>query len=173
MFGKGKRMDYLQSYQLDIMLVLTGILVLLLFFSIAIRNLSNAHRLSFVALIASATLLLLADRYAYIYRGDESELGFWMVRICNFLTYAMTVAVIFFYNYLLKSMISDNIGTKTVPVLLRVVDVFCIIQILLLVISQFNGLFYSFDETNRYQRSPYGFISFILNSILAYYYIVI
>ena len=161
MFGKGKRMDYLQSYQRDIMLVLTGILVLLLFFSIAIRNLSNAHRWGFVALIASATLLLLADRYAYIYRGDESELGFWMVRICNFLTYAMTVAVIFFYNYLLKSMISDSIGTKTVPVLLRVVDVFCIIQILLLVISQFNGLFYSFDETNRYQRSPYGFISFI------------
>ena len=153
-------MDYLQSYQLDIMLVLTGILVLLLFFSIAIRNLSNTHRFGFVALIASATLLLLADRYAYIYRGDESELGFWMVRICNFLTYAMTIAVIFFYNHLLKSMISEN--TKEVPVLLRVVDGCCAGQLLLLVISQFTGLFYSFDETNHYQRSPYGFISFIL-----------
>ena len=35
----------------------------------------------------SAMFLLIADRRAYIYRGDVSTLGWWMVRISNFLAF--------------------------------------------------------------------------------------
>ena len=36
----------------------------------------------------SAMFLLIADRRAYIFRGDTSALGWWMVRISNFLVFS-------------------------------------------------------------------------------------
>ena len=33
----------------------------------------------------SAAILMLCDRFAYIYNGNCTSLGYWMVRICNFL----------------------------------------------------------------------------------------
>ena len=158
-------MDFLRTYQLDIMLVLTGILLLLLFFSIAVSNLSTKSRFAFIMLIACTSVLLLADRYAYIFRGDLSELAFWMVRICNFLTFLSTIAIVFFYNMLLKGMVgrvSEKAGT---PVLLRIVDLCCIVQTTLIIISQFTGLFYTFDENNRYQRAPLSAFGFALPMI--------
>ncbi len=153
-------MDFLRSYQLDIMLALTGILALILFISIVVVNISARSRMAFILLVASATVLLIADRYAYIFRGDQSTLGYWMVRICNFTTFLMTVAVIFFYNTLLKSMISSMTGEK-VPSVLRLVDCFCGIQVIMLIVSQFTGLLYRFDSSNYYQRSPYNFLWYI------------
>ena len=155
-------MDFLRSYQLDIMLVLTGILVLLLLFSITIRNLSVRNRFTFIMIIGSATLLLLADRYAYIFRGDESTLGLWMVRISNFVSFLMAVSIVFFYNALLKEMIRGMLKKEKVPKLLYVVDVFCGIHTILIVVTQFTGLLYFFDEANRYQRSSLSFIGYIM-----------
>lgn len=155
-------MDFLRMNQLDIMLVLTGILTLLLFFSIAVSNLSAKSRPSFILIIASTTMLLLADRYAYIYRGDPSELGFWMVRICNFLTFFATISVVFFYNALLKGMVGVVSGQKKAPTFLRIVDICCIIQVVLIIVSQFTGLIYTFDEMNQYQRAPLSVVSFVL-----------
>ena len=43
----------------------------------------------------SAMFLLIADRRAYIYRGDPSTKGWWMVRISNFLVFFLTLAVIY------------------------------------------------------------------------------
>ena len=144
------------------MLVLTGILILLLFFSITIKNLSVKNRSTFIMFNASATLLLLADRYAYIFRGDPSELGFWMVRICNFLTFLMTITVVFFYNALLKSMIGEVSDDKKVPMLLHLVDICCGIHVLLVIVSQFTGLLYTFDASNTYQRSTLSFLGYIM-----------
>lgn len=155
-------MDFLRSYQLDIMLVLTGILVLLLFFSVTVKNLSVRNRFTFAMIITSATLLLLADRYAYVFRGDESTLGFWMVRISNFTSFLMAISVVFFYNALLKEMIRGVSKKEKAPMLLYLVDLFCGIHTVLIVVTQFTGLLYFFDSANRYQRSSLSFIGYIL-----------
>lgn len=155
-------MDLLRDYQLDIMLILTGICVLLLFFSVAIKNLSIRNRPAFILLILSATLLLVADRYAYVFRGDTSELGYWMVRICNFCNFFSALGVVFFYNMLLKKTIGWDSGDKWTYIPLRLVDIICGIDLVLLIISQFTGLYYTFDSMNRYQRSTYSVISYAL-----------
>ena len=39
--------------------------------------------------------------------------------------------------------------------------------VLLLIVSQFTGLYYSFDKTNTYYRGPGNIISFLLPGIIA------
>lgn len=169
-------LEFLQTYQLDFMLILIGICCLLLFFSIIIKNLSPRHRSAFILLIFSAALLLLSDRYAYIFRGNTSELGYWMVRITNFVTFFSTISVVFFYNLLLSAMIKEaDGGEKKTPLELRIVFILCIAHVGLLIISQFTGLFYTFDETNHYQREPLIALSYIapLGSTLLQFSVVL
>ncbi|MEE3466800.1 MAG: HD-GYP domain-containing protein [Eubacterium sp.] len=155
-------MDYMQSYQLDIMLVLTGICGLMLFFSVMIRNLSSVSRTAFILINANATILLIADRFAYLYRGDPSTVGYWMVRITNFLTFFCIIGILFFYNMLIKHMLVEGGIVPERPKRLVAADFLMIADAFMLVVSQFTGLYYTFDETNHYQRAPLNFISFII-----------
>lgn len=153
----------LQSYQLDFMLILSGICVLLLIFSILVKNLTTRHRPAFILLILSATVLIISDRFAYIYRGDVSTTGFWMVRICNFLTFLCIIMILLFYNLLLAAMIVETDEQRTkAPLGLKIVSILCSIGIILLIVSQFTGLYYTFDEFNRYQRSSLNIVSFVI-----------
>ena len=155
-------MDALRAFQLDFMLILTGICGLILFLSISIKNLSTKSRTTFIMVNFCATILILADRFAYIYRGDQSEVGFWMVRITNFLTYLMIITVLYYYTKLIKNiLIEGGMVTKRIKRML-VIDICCGVDVLLLVVSQFFGLLYTFDELNQYQRSPLNWISYIL-----------
>ncbi len=147
-------MDFLRTYQLDFMLILSGICGILLFFSLIIKNLSSNARSAFIMLMASATILLVSDRYAYIFRGDVSSVGFWMVRICNFLVFVATICNVIFYSLLLKAMITDSDSKKKkIPLELKLTGIVCFIHLGLIIVSQFTGLFYTFDESNRYQRT--------------------
>lgn len=100
--------DFLREHQLDLMLVLAGIC-----FAVTICGLvSKTTRIKKVSLLIMgifATLLMIADRYAYIYRGDESDLGYHMVRICNFVTFLCPLMIIHSFNRYL----TDFIKTKT------------------------------------------------------------
>ena len=63
--------EYLQNHQLNIMLVLIGITGMLIFFTLISKALSGKRRLSMIGLELSVLLLLISDRYAYIFRGDD------------------------------------------------------------------------------------------------------
>ncbi|MBR6891192.1 MAG: diguanylate cyclase, partial [Clostridia bacterium] len=78
-------LDFLKTHQLNIMLFMSGICGILAVLTLMTKTLSSRRRRILALLEAAAMLLLIADRYAYIYRGDPSTLGFWMVRISNFL----------------------------------------------------------------------------------------
>ena len=155
-------MEFLRTYQLELMLILTGICGLILFFSVTIKNLSSRSRFAFIMLNASAMLLILADRYAYIFRGDESSLGFWMVRITNFTTFTCTIGLMFFYNSILESLLAELGDVKKKILRLKLNKIFCAIAELLIIVSQFTGLYYTFDATNHYQRSSLNWISYVL-----------
>ena len=88
--GKREVMDmleFLKAHQLDIMLFMSGICFILVILTLFTGTLSRKRRRILASLEAAAMFLLLADRFAYIYRGDPSVLGFWMVRISNFLVF--------------------------------------------------------------------------------------
>ena len=81
-------MKLLANYQLDFMLVLSGmcvILILLLLFTGAIKR---RRRFILILLVFNALMLISFDRMAYIYSGDVSTLGYVMVRVSNFVVFS-------------------------------------------------------------------------------------
>ena len=68
--------QYLQELQLNIMLILIGIVGMLIFFTCISKSLSGKRKLSMLGLELSVFLLLISDRFAYIYRGDPSVTGY-------------------------------------------------------------------------------------------------
>ncbi len=89
-----KMFEFLKAHQLNAMLFMSGICAVLTILTFLTTTLSPKRKRIIAVLELAAMVLLLADRFAYIYRGNVSELGFWMVRICNFLVYFNTLFIL-------------------------------------------------------------------------------
>lgn len=109
--------------------------------------------------------LLLCDAMAYFYRGNTSNLGYYMVRLSNFFVFILNYIVAFFFcfytcEFIKQSRLSLSIilhpekaRKNGIPVQLFIVFFLCLIGITLTIISQFTGLFYYFDQKNIYHRN--------------------
>ena len=159
-------MEFLKQHQLDIMLVLSGICGIIAIFVLVTRTITKMRKLSLVLMEVGSMMLLIADRYAYIYRGDTSSLGYWMVRISNFFVYFMLIFVINAFNFFLVDVYRNEGNLKKTPLRLRITEILSVLGALLVVVSQFTDLFYYFDEQNLYQRSPLFFVCYIIPLII-------
>ena len=155
-------MDILKQYQADIMLILSSICGVMLLLVYLTNTISEKRKLALMQIEFSAMLLMISDRRAYIYRGDTSTLGWWMVRISNFLVFFLTLVVIYSFNLYMIDLYTHDGGLKTVPKRLKAVKVLALVGMVMVVLSQFNGFYYSFDEMNRYQRAPGFIVSYII-----------
>ena len=150
-------LEFIAKHQLNAMLVLSGICAVLAIFVLFIKTMSTHRKAILIIMDISAGLLLVFDRYAYIFRGDVSELGFVMVRVSNFLVFFLTLLCILMFNEFLADLYSKDVKLGKAPIPLRIVKIITIIGMLLLAVSQFTGLYYTFDELNQYQRNPSTF----------------
>ena len=112
-------MDFLRAHQLNIMLVLIGICGITAFFVYITGTLSKKRKMALMLVEIYSTILLISDRFAYIYRGDTSRLGYWMVRISNFLVFFMTLAVVHAINLYMIDLMKNEAGLKKVPFRLK------------------------------------------------------
>ena len=157
-------MEILQNIQLNVMLVLSGVC-----FALAVCGLISDttkrknHFLFFMDI--SAALLMISDRYAYIFRGDGSPVGFWMVRLCNFLVFFLTLSVIFCFNGYVRELCKSNPDISHYRRRLKVNEYLLMIGVVLLVVSQFTGLYYTFDASNFYQRADGYMICYLIPMI--------
>lgn len=150
-------MELLKSYQPDIMLVLSGICGMTALFVYMTDSISKSRKITLMILELSAMFLMIADRHAYIWRGNPSSMGWWMVRISNFLVFFLTLVVIYLFNMYLIDLFTHEGKLSCAPKRLKITKVLILVGIVLVVISQFTGFYYTFDELNRYQREP-GYI---------------
>ncbi|MBP5197744.1 MAG: HD-GYP domain-containing protein [Lachnospiraceae bacterium] len=150
-------MQFIQTHQLNIMLVLSGICGMLALLSLLTESLTKKRRIALFLLGTGSMILLLADRCAYIFRGDTSNLGFIMVRLSNFLVFFLLLFVLFSYSLYLEDVLSVEAGVKDAPKLLLFSKICILIAVVMLVISQFGDFYYYFDENNIYHRAN-GFI---------------
>ncbi len=103
---------------------------------------------------------MLAEMFAYIYRGNETTVGYWMVRVCNFMNYFLIYSIMialnkFFYAFI---DIKDSLNKKVE----KTVYLLSYVGMLLLLVSQFTHIYYYFDEHNRYVRGPLFMLSFVM-----------
>ena len=125
----------------------------------------NNSRRSLIMLQIITGFLLIFDALAYIFRGNGGQIGFYMVRVSNFMVFSLNyVTAFFFCFYSVEFIKSDFLDFKIlrsprssvkngIPVPLYIVFYICLVGIILTIVSQFTNLFYYFDEGNFYHRS--------------------
>ncbi len=161
-------MDFFKTHQLNIMLFLSGICFVLAILTLTTKALPPKRRRILALLETAAMILLLSDRYAYIYRGDPSTLGYWMVRISNFLVYFMTLYISHALTLYLIELLRNEGKLKVVPKRLWVAEGLFAAGMLLLIVSQFTGLYYTFDAANTYQRAPANILCYVAPFLITF-----
>ncbi len=129
------------------------------------HQLKQNGRRSLIFIEIFTGFLLLSDGLAYYFRGNTSELGYYMVRFSNFFVYICNFSVSFFFCFYVCEFIKQTRLSLTlilnpkasvkegIPVQLFIVLFLCLTGICIIIISQFTNLFYYFDENNLYHRN--------------------
>ncbi len=154
-------MQFLKDHQLNVMLFMSGICFVLAVLTLITKSLSPRRRRILALLEIASMILLLSDRFAYMYRGDPSERGYWMVRVSNFLVYLMTLYISHALTLYLIDLFGSEGKLPFIPKRLYACEVIFAIGLVLLVISAFTGLYYTFDAQNNYERSPANILCYI------------
>lgn len=110
----------------------------------------------FVAVFLCLLVDLLSNISGQIFRGASGTFGYYAVRLSNFCE--------FFFGYLLTFLVTRYLlycvdRKREKKVLRRGVDLYFVLQILLLCISQFNHMYYGFDASNVYHRGELFWLS--------------
>ncbi|MCR4807151.1 MAG: HD domain-containing protein [Lachnospiraceae bacterium] len=154
--------EFLTRYQLDIMQTLSGVCGIMAVLLVVTRALSRRRRQILILMELSAMFLLIFDRLAYIYSGDMSRTGHIMVRVSNFMVFFITSEIVLAFNLYLTDLLVTEGGIKEIPRRLNIVNVLASIGMLLVVVSQFTGIIYYFDENNVYHRAPLFIVCYII-----------
>ena len=171
-------LELLQKYQLNIMFSLTTICAMLTLFIFITKTLAPYRKRILMLIELCAMFLLIFDRFSYFFRGNTSDFGFWMVRISNFCVFLLTIGVIFVFTLYLIDVFCIEGSFSKPPLRLKISCILCVIAAVMLIISQFTGLYYTFDEFNQYQRSDYFAVCYLfpliilildLSAIIEYY----
>ncbi|MBQ7077301.1 MAG: diguanylate cyclase [Lachnospiraceae bacterium] len=159
-------LEFLAAHQLNLMLALSGICGTIAIFVIVTHALPYRRKKSLIGLEITAMLLLSFDRLAYIYSGDLTRTGYIMVRLTNFMVFSLTLMISLFVNFYLSDLLLNEGGLEKLPGRMPVINYLCAAGVLLIVISQFTGWYYYFDEFNKYQRGPLFIVCYVFPTVV-------
>ena len=143
------------------MLFMCGMCGILTVMTLVTESLPRGTKIIVALMEVSAMLLLLFDRFAYIYRGDVSETGYFMVRLSNGMTYLLSLTIPFLVTRYLADMIKRDPRFSRIPKTLRAADIIFAVGILFIIIAVFTSLYYTFDSMNHYQRARFNALSYV------------
>ncbi len=121
---------------------------------------SNRHEklnAIFICLFATNTLVLLSDAVAWGVKGHTALWSFYGVRIANFCVYMFGYLILWIFTEYLITFLSMK--TKIPAGTRRISGGICIVAVILIIVSQFNHMFYYFDENNFYHRGDLFWLS--------------
>ena len=110
-----------------------------------------------LALQLSCAILMFNDALAWAYRGGAGDVGYWMVRLSNFLVFLFSdIALLFFHAYVCCYLFPESTPASERP-RRRIAAGYgiALAGMLLVVFSQFTGLYYTFDAQNFYHRTAW------------------
>ncbi|MCR4656859.1 MAG: HD domain-containing protein [Lachnospiraceae bacterium] len=154
--------ELIRLHQLNIMLFLCGACGILVVLLLNTRFLSRSRKGILILMEFIAMFLLWFDRLAYIYAGDISRTGYYMVRISNFMVFFLTSAIVFGFSLYLSDLLKNEGKCAVLPKRLFFTGTMSIIGMLMAVLSALTDLYYYFDEANRYHRGPGFLLAYII-----------
>ncbi|MBO7386922.1 MAG: HD domain-containing protein [Lachnospiraceae bacterium] len=155
-------MEFLRAHQLNFMQALTGICGVSVFLLLITKAIAPKRRRALILMELTAMFLLIFDRLAYIYAGDVSRTGYYMVRISNFIVFFLTSEIVFAFNNYLKVLLWSEKKVLVYPKRIKIVDALAVIGMVMAIVAAFTGLYYYFDEANHYHRGPLFLICYII-----------
>lgn len=155
-------LETLKNVQLDLMLVICGILGAVAFFLALSKSIDKERKLYLILANLCSVLLMISDRAAYSFRGNTGLAASVIVRISNFLTFGMILMILWAFNNYFQDICREAPGIKAASKRLKVCNYIILFGLFLLFASQLTGLYYTIDENNTYHRAPGYFISFII-----------
>ncbi len=160
--------NFIRENQMNIMLAMSSISLIVALFALVTKSLPVKRKMAIIDIELSAAILLYSDRLAYMYHGDASEKGYWMVRVTNFLVFFLTISVVHALNLYITDLCRNEIGLSKVPVRLRIVEILSAVGWVMVIVSQPTGLYYYFDETNAYHRGPGFLVAYVIPFIILF-----
>ena len=150
-------MEFIRAHQLNIMLALSSVCFIILVFILMANYLPKNKKKALIIIAFSAAFLLLTDRYAYIFRGQTTPLAFIMAPLCKYLVFFNVLNISYGFNEFMISIYEENHKNAKPPKIFNIIRFTILFGHLLLIISQFTNLYYSFDSSNVYHRES-GYI---------------
>lgn len=114
------------------------------------------NNLFFRLLVCNATILL-CDAAAWLFKGHMDVVSWWVVRISNFLVFALGYVLLACFTHYLTAYLGQRTSVSAIP--LRFIRIMCVISLLLVILSQFNHMFYIIDSQNIYRRQEWFWLS--------------
>ena len=132
------------------------------------REFDKSASYKLIALLTSSFFLMVSDAMAWLFRGNPSEAGYYIVRIANFAA--------FFFGFLTMPLVAEYI-THIIKKRRGIEGLYWkyiewalfIIGTVLLTVNIFHEFIYTFDAENTYYRLPFG----VLPGVIAFVGIVI
>jgi len=121
-----------------------------------------------ISLNISCGLMLVCEYLFYVYMGSTDPTDVTIMHIVNAAVYYMIVLLLLFYAMLVAVRLFGRFDLKKdMPCRGRFIAVCAIVTVglILVTISQFTGIYYSFDSANQYQRGPLFWLSALLPTL--------
>ena len=158
-------LEYLIGHQVNIMMILSCMCGMIAVFVLFMKSLPKKRRNALLAVELWSMIIMLADCFAYAYRGNSSTLSYFVVRISNFLVFFFNIGVLYAFNaYIIN--LYENSGEVITFKRLKAVNFLGVAGVVMLIVSQFTGLYYTFDAANHYQRGPGFLICYMIPAIM-------
>ena len=139
------------------------------------RSIKKRRRILILLLQLSTAFLLCMDACAWGFRGYPGDIGFYMVRISNFLVFLLSDVILLLFHDYVCSYVFDDRQRKDLPACARLVYAAGITGIILVILSQFFNFYYYFDHANIYHRNwmfPLSMIPAIIQIIIDLFFLV-
>lgn len=144
-------------------ITLSFILVYCLFMG---KNLKDRMNRLFIWMLITNMGVLTCDLLTWIFSGNTEPFVRPILLIANFGVYSLGYVFLALFTDYLVSYISVKVEIS--GHIVKIISCMCMVAIVLVIISQFNHMYYYYDETNEYQRNSWYWLSQIWAVIILF-----
>lgn len=153
---------FLVHYQVYILLSCAFSSLLLAIFTMIIKFHSLKSKLALTKFNVGMSILLFTDACLYMFKGQRNPYAYWGARVSAFFLYICTAAIIYFLCQYITTTFMESGKFERPPKRLLLGFILPSMAMTIVVISQFTGITYYFDENNILIHGKLYPVSFVL-----------
>ncbi|MCR5437586.1 MAG: hypothetical protein K6E97_11045 [Treponema sp.] len=145
-------MEFIRQHQSGIMLFLEGICIIISFLVLITKNPSKSRKISIFLLEISCFFVMLSHRFNLRYEGTPGKIAGNILWVSHFISFLSVIVVLYSFNMYLKSLFKNEGSLNKAPFVLKSCDYILYVNFISLIISIFNGFYFTISSTNNYVR---------------------